>query len=109
MAAPEAAAAIDPSAHPIYISVISAAPREIGGSPASLIRFRARAKHSEGSESQEGTLMAMSTATPDASATTPVVMTNDGTHTFVAPTDGSPLLSWLYKSVIGTVLELFGL
>ncbi|KAJ2108249.1 hypothetical protein GGI16_001214 [Coemansia sp. S142-1] len=107
MAAPEAAVAIDLSTHPIYISIITPAPQETGTGP---IRFRARAKHSDESERQTGASVTVTTAAPEAAAaTTQVVMSNDGAHTFAAPTDATPLLGWLYKSLIGSVLELFGL
>ncbi|KAJ2864456.1 hypothetical protein GGH94_002908 [Coemansia aciculifera] len=109
MAAPEAAVAIDLSTHPIYISIITPAPQETGTGP---IRFRARAKHNDESEQQKSASVTVTTAAPEAAvaaATTLVVMSNDGAHTFAAPTDATPLLGWLYKSVIGSVLELFGL
>ncbi|KAJ1918041.1 hypothetical protein LPJ71_001725, partial [Coemansia sp. S17] len=107
MAAPEAAVAIDLSTHPIYISIITPAPQETGTGP---IRFRARAKHSDESERQTGASVTVTTAAPEAAAVTAqVVMSNDGAHTFAAPTDATPLLGWLYKSLIGSVLELFGL
>ncbi|KAJ2262844.1 hypothetical protein GGI01_001221 [Coemansia sp. RSA 376] len=107
MAAPEAAVAIDLSTHPIYISIITPAPQETGTGP---IRFRARAKHSDESERQTGASVTVTTAALEAAAVTAqVVMSNDGAHTFAAPTDATPLFGWLYKSLIGSVLELFGL
>ncbi|KAJ2740980.1 hypothetical protein GGI20_005503 [Coemansia sp. BCRC 34301] len=97
MAVPDAADAIDP----IYISVISTSPppppQDVGP-----IRFRVRAKHGDEASAE------VSERQEDAPTTVTSVMSNEGTHSFAAPTDAAPLLGWLYKSVIGSVLELLG-
>ncbi|KAJ2489242.1 hypothetical protein IWW37_004168 [Coemansia sp. RSA 2050] len=109
MAVPETSAPIDLSTHPIYISVVTPAPPEADPRPASTIRVRARSKHSDTLKHQQAVSASMTTTAPEATTTALAAMSNDGTHAFAAPTDASPLLGWLYKSVIGSVLELLGL